>query len=207
MVRITRRPDVHDQRTVGVGRRCELGLDTLASTQAGSHRADTVAAAGRAGGMAGEPRMVDATIAGLADYVEGMRVFKQHQQVPTYFRGTIYRSDLPWYNVPMLLLATTPPAMLTLMGVGVIGLLGCVRPRSSDSAQPTSPVCSIAIWSLLHAIIFLALRASPFSPGNDSIRHFLPRMVFSRASPVLAGTFLNHCFGASVPISIDRTNS
>jgi hypothetical protein len=122
-------------------------------------------------------------IRGISDFIAANREFQSHQRIKTTYLGVAYPSQLPWHNTLVLTFATTPASWSTLVGVAVAGLIGrsfggrkrFLKLAADDVARQElersrlTLTCQFAIG----AATWMILRATPFTPGNDSVRHFI----------------------------------
>lgn len=93
---------------------------------------------------------------------------KFHLVVPVLFEGQVTPSnELPRYYLLKYLLITTPPAMLVLAAIGLVG--GSIR-IARHSTRPRSLVLALlAVWLLLPLVLFAVMRPNAY----DGVRHFL----------------------------------
>ncbi len=93
---------------------------------------------------------------------------KFHLVVPVLFEGHVTPSnELPRYYLFKYLLIATPPAMLVLAAIGLVG--GSIR-LARHSTRPRSLVLALlAVWLLLPLVLFFLMRPNAY----DGMRHFL----------------------------------
>ena len=94
-------------------------------------------------------------------YLWGNFGFVDVQRVPTQYLGVVYRGSLPWHNTLVLTAVCVPPAWVLL---ATLGLLAWPLVGRRDS---------FVTWIVLNWAMLMIIRATPWAPAHDGIRHFL----------------------------------
>lgn len=121
---------------------------------------------------------------GIASYLDLLLNDPIGWKIDAYYLGEIFQAEfaaglepvpVPWHSVPLLIAVTTPPWIL---GLGIVAIIGWARERFSENDAPDTGTAPLEGLWLISGLLLPLVIMLPMTPAHDGTRLYRPAFYF-----------------------------